>query len=62
MGPLTHLKYIKPLFLMSKGNSGTKSGTEAKKRPKRDFLTWESISYEDTKFRHMLMLANQRLI
>jgi hypothetical protein len=62
MGPPSHLKNIKPLFLMSKGNAGTKSVAATEERPKRDFPTWESISYEDTKFRHMLLLANRRLI
>jgi hypothetical protein len=28
MGPPTHLKNINPEFLLSKGNAGTKSGTE----------------------------------
>jgi hypothetical protein len=28
MRPSTHLKNVKPEFLLSKGNAGTKSGTE----------------------------------
>ena len=28
MGPPTHLKNINPEFFLSKGNEGTKSGTE----------------------------------
>jgi hypothetical protein len=58
----THLKNINRLFLMSKGNAWTKTGAETEERLKRDFSTWECISYEDTKFRHRLMLANRRWI
>jgi hypothetical protein len=28
MGPLTHLKIVKPELLLSKGNGGTKSAAE----------------------------------
>jgi len=31
MGPPTHLKNINPEFLLSKGNGGTKSGTETER-------------------------------